>query len=427
MYFLLYILYAAFFIRLIMRWKFFDLPHVPQGHLVLFFLIKAMAGLGLTLIYTYYYTDQSKADVYRYFNDSKIITSVIFTNPVAWLKIMTGIGANDPATFNYLRDTLHFSHPVNDIITSNSFLIRIISLLNFFSGYNIYIDTLLFNFITFVSLTLLFKTLRPYFEAFPQILYWPLFILPSFVFWSSGLLKEGLIFVGLSIYLSTALQWKGLPSFKLLLALVTGLCIVALTKIYVALLLLAGTVLLILSSLNKNAARLGLVAFFILLASTGFYYKSGLCENILTKRNEFLALANIEHSGSLLDVQPMGQDCDHPGRMVTDAFINSVLRPFLWDKEKLFQLFFGVENFIFLLALLSLVSGYYKRPEGKRLWLCAFFLFFALGNYLSIGLTVPVLGAIVHYRIIALPFMLLSVLLMTDLEKLKLRLTLLFS
>ena len=44
---------------------------------------------------------------------------------------------------------------------------------------------------------------------------------------------------------------------------------------------------------------------------------------------------------------------------------------------------------------------------------------FAGLNYLGIGITVPVLGAIVHYRVVAMPFLLLSVLLMADLEKLK--------
>ena len=138
----LYVLYSGLFIRLIFKWKFFDIDGVRKVHLAFFFLLKVIAGLCLTLVYTYYYTDQSKADIYRYFSDSKIISSVLFTDPIAWLKIMTGVGSFEPDTFKYLADTWHFTHPAGDFITSNAFLIRIVSLLNYISGYNIYIDTL---------------------------------------------------------------------------------------------------------------------------------------------------------------------------------------------------------------------------------------------------------------------------------------------
>jgi len=101
-----------------------------------------------------------------------------------------------------------------------------------------------------------------------------------------------------------------------------------------------------------------------------------------------------------------------------EAFQNSILRPYVWEGGKLFQLAFAIENTLFLLLLAGLLF-FYKKPVGYRLQLCLCFLFIALANYLIIGITVPVFGAIVHYRVIAAPFLLLAVLLAVDVDKLR--------
>src|SRR5687768_2383080 len=129
----LYLFYLALFLLLITRWSFFTQTGISKRALVLFFLLKVTAGIALTLVYTYYYTDHTKADIYRYFNDSKIISSLLFQHPAIWLQVITGIGMNEPEVFRHLLTTLHFSHPETDIATNNSLIIRAISLFNFFS------------------------------------------------------------------------------------------------------------------------------------------------------------------------------------------------------------------------------------------------------------------------------------------------------
>ena len=424
----LYALYAGLFIRLIFKWRFFEMEGVNKRHLVFFFLLKVIAGLGLTLIYTYYYTDQSKADIYRYFADSKIISSVLFKNPIAWLKIMTGVGTFEPGTFKYLANTWHFSHPPGDFITSNAFLIRLVSLLNYLSGYNIYIDTLLVNCITFISLTLMFKALRPYFSAFPQILYWPLFLMPSLVFWSSGLLKEGLMMTGISLYLNAALVTSGNAWRRGVLMLV-GLVIVLQTKIYVLAVLLLCSIFLPFKELFRSRVLLTgrLVFCLIVVVSIGYGLNKGFCEKVIDKHNEFIALAISEHSGTAIDTQFVEPGCGNLISLFPKAMVNTIMTPFIWQKGNLFEMLFGAENLLFIIALLFLLVFYFKKPSGDKLWLVLFCMLFAALNYLGIGITVPIVGAIVHYRVVAAPFLLLTVLLMTDLEKLKQRLSGLFS
>ncbi len=403
---------------------------IEKRHLAFFFLLKNLGGLALTAVYTFYYTDPTKADIYRYFTDSKIISSLLFTHPAAWLKVMFSLNPLDADTCRYLQDTLYVSHPGTDIITSNTLLIKVISVLNYFSFYNIYLNTLLLNCITFAALVLLFKALIPYFGNFPQILYCPLFLLPSVVFWSSGLLKEALLFIGIALYLSPWLsdRKKSLPQRLIISS--AGFLIVGLTKVYVAAVLFVCSV--FLPVRTENPAKSKLAIRFIVGAgfclSCWFYFSHNpVCGLIADKRNEFVALSIAEHSKSALDTTMIAADCNHLVGLIPEALLNALLRPFVWERGNPLQLLFAIENLILLLSMAGLLLFYFKKPESDKAWLALFCFAFAVLNYLSIGITVPVLGAIVHYRVIAMPFLLLSVLLMTDTDKLKLHFTGLYS
>jgi len=415
----LYLLYFALFVWLIFKWSFFEIEGAHKKHFAFFFLLKVVAGISLTLIYTYYYTDQAKADIYRYFNDSKIISSVLFTNPLAWLKIMTGYGIDEPEVFKYVLPTQYFSHPGNDIVTNNTFIIRVNVLLNYLSFSNIYINTLFLNFISFIGLTALFKSLRSYFTEFQQILYVPLFLLPSVLFWSSGLLKESLLLTGMAGFLQIYLHEKFNAYKPWLIAGISslvGFFILTVTKLQVA--IIGGLAVFSFWQFRKNSIYVRLFFPFILFGAIAYIYGNYACYLLLEKRNEFVELALKENAGSFLDTRFIEPIATSLIKLLPEAFVNSVLRPFIWDGGKAFQKIFAVENFFFLL-LLILPLRYFKFPKGEKLLLCLCFLLFALANYIIIGITVPVMGAIVHYRVIAAPFLVLAVLLATDLERLK--------
>jgi len=413
---LLYSFYLLFFLRVILKWRFFEIEGANKKHFAFFFLLKVFAGLLLTLVYTYYYTDHAKADIYRYFNDSKIIFSVLFVDPVAWLKIMTGWGIDEPAVFKYILSTQYFSHPESDIVTNNTFIIRVNVLFNFLSLGNIYVNTLFFNFITFIGLTALFKSFRSYFISFQEILYLPLFLLSSVVFWSSGLLKESLLFTGIGIYLYAWLNNEIATSQRSIFTLV-GFSLILFVKIQVASVLLLCSILLPIRIFSFSTA-VRLMVVFVLLISISYFFGNHICKLLIEKRNEFVELALKENAGSYFDANVLQPTVTNLIKLFPEALVNSILRPFIWDDGKLFEKVFAVEN-VFFLLLLIIPLRFFKLPTGEGLLLCLAFLLFAVLNYTIIGLTVPVMGAIVHYRVIAAPFLLLAFLLATDLERLK--------
>ena len=423
LYSVLFLCYSALFVRLIFSASFFAIAGVKKMHLAFFFVLKVAGGLVLTSVYTFYYTDTSKADIYRYFIDSKIISSLLFTHPLVWLRVMFSLYPLNANTFQYLQPTLYVSHPVNDFITSNTLLIKIISLLNYFSFYNIFIDTLLLNCITFTALVLFLKGLTPYFKAFPQILYWPLFLLPSVVFWSSGLLKEALLFTGVSLYLSQWLNDKNDNIGRNLVISAPGFLIVGLTKVYVAVVLFACSILLPARNVRSFFVVRAVVAIALCLGCWFYFSHYPVCQLLADKRNEFVALSIAEHSSSALDTMMITPDCDHIVGIMPSAMVNAVLRPFIWENGNMLQMLFAIENLFLMVAVLCLLLFYFKVPESNKIWLALFCFSFAALNYSGIGITVPVLGAIVHYRVVAVPFLLLSVLLITDLDKLRQHLT----
>ena len=406
----LYGFYIALFQWLIQHWKFFAIDGVTKRQLTVFFLLKVAAGIILTVVYTYYYTDQSKTDIYRYFNDSKIISSLLFHHPFVWLRVISGIGIYDAEIFRHLLPTLYFSHSEADIVTNNTLIIRIASIFNYFSFYNIYTDTLFFNFTSFVGITMLFKVLKKYFREFPQLLFIPLYLLPSVVFWSSGMLKEQLVFTFIGPLFAFSLCTKDEGNYKRWIMIVVLLYIVYCIKPSIAVCLLPALFFWVINCRKvKNKIYLSIAAV-TLLCGLFFISDNSVCEKIIDKRNEFTLLAIAENAGSYFDTEMYPTDCNHLVALIPKALSDSMLQPFIWDKGNFFQLLFSIENLAFILLLIYLLIRYFKRPDKDKTLTVTSFLVFAFLNYLVIGITVPITGAIVHYRVIATPFLFIGIL-----------------
>ncbi|MES2837795.1 MAG: hypothetical protein V4667_09755 [Bacteroidota bacterium] len=100
------------------------------------------------------------------------------------------------------------------------------------------------------------------------------------------------------------------------------------------------------------------------------------------------------------------------------ALFNSIFRPFIWEAKNILSLIAAGENLLFLLAIaLSLL--FFKIPVKNNLDVWFFCLSFSSILFILIGLTTPVIGAIVRYKIPALPFFLMFVFLTFDMEKIK--------
>jgi len=92
--------------------KFFDVDGITKRTISLLFLLKLVFGFTLWVIYTFYYTDRATADIYKYFDDSKIIYDTLKTNPIDYFKLLFGIGNNTPAFNHYYSEMNYWARKV---------------------------------------------------------------------------------------------------------------------------------------------------------------------------------------------------------------------------------------------------------------------------------------------------------------------------
>ncbi|MCW3102721.1 MAG: hypothetical protein JWO09_1161 [Bacteroidetes bacterium] len=423
--------YALLFLFIIRKMEFFAVDGISKPAISLIFILKIIAGLALWAVYTFYYTDRATADIYKYFDDSKVISDALWTHPLDYLKMLSGLGNNTPAFDHYYSEMHYWARKIDSSIYNDSHtIIRFNALLRLFSFGYYNVHTVVICFLSLTGLTAIYKTFVPYLQDKKKELLAAVFLLPSVLFWGSGVLKEGLIFfaLGLLIYYSTKLF-----SRKALLICLAAAFLLAFSKFYVWLAIFPG--ILFLLWVNK-AGRQRL--FLKFAAVTGIVAVTGLnidkftnIQNPLVtlsqKQSEFSQLAYgnltdannkpIPTAGSLIGINPLEPTLSSFVANAPAALQNTFFRPYITEARSPMMLLSALETLLVLfIVLLCLICM--KPPREIRWEYVLFCLSFVLIQFLIIGETTPVLGAVARYKTIALPFLLIAFLFIADKKKL---------
>ncbi len=194
------IIYILIFCALIFTLPFFRDKSINQIAFTSVFLLKIIAGFALTWIYTHYYPDRQTADIFKYFDDATVMFSSVNNHQyLDYLKMIGGIG-NDTDHFSetYYNHMNHwFRHYDFGTYNDNHTIIRFNAFIMLFSFGNFHVHTIFMCFICFLGLTALYKTFAAYFINKERLLFAALFLVPTVVFWSSGVLKEGILLFAL--------------------------------------------------------------------------------------------------------------------------------------------------------------------------------------------------------------------------------------
>ncbi|MGZ3861738.1 MAG: hypothetical protein ACXVPN_00360 [Bacteroidia bacterium] len=202
---LLVSLYIVLFIILIYTLPFFKENYIHRGALTGVFLIKIAAGFFLTWVYTKYYTERQAADIFKYFDDSKVMYSAFANHRYGdYLKMLIGI-ANDSPYFDktYYDVMLNWYRAYDFNYNDNHTIIRFNGFVMMFSGGNYNVHTVFMCFTGLFGLTALYKSFAEYFRGKEKLLFIALFLIPSVIFWSSGVLKEGILIFAMGLLFYT--------------------------------------------------------------------------------------------------------------------------------------------------------------------------------------------------------------------------------
>ncbi len=424
----IYSLFWIFVLALALkRHPFFrNLPGLPYPILLFFFLIKAGAGAAFILIYTYYY-ESATADIYRYFNEGKVIYDALWQNPADYLRLVTGIEANAPHLNEYY-DKMHYwwDPRLFPVYNDNRLVIRYNAILNLVSFGKIHVNAIIANFVSLAGLVAIYKF------ALRQIPYqklnwikWGIFLFPSIIFWGSGLTKEALLIPAMGFFIyyfdrilgPERLTISQYAFFALLFALLL------LLKVYVLLLLLPC---LLAFSLSGKIKKIGtgkafaIVIFgagLVVLAVSWLFPQFDPAAILAKRQNAIMQFSVLVNAGSIIHEVYLEPTLKSILLYSPRALFNVLFRPHLLESLNPVIIMAALENMLIVLFALTLVFFAFKKKQLNNIeW---FGLWFTLLLFVFIGLTTQVSGTLVRLKIPALPLFWLSLISIVPLEKIE--------
>jgi len=422
---LLTLFYFIIFCWIIHKIPFFKDAHIPRHWYIIVFGVKLLFGIILTIIYTYYYTDRNTADIYKYFDDSKVMFDAFFTNKLDFLKMLFGLDNNTPHFDNHYYHAMNFWYrPYNGNIFSDSHvIIRLNTILRFFSFGYFEVHNVFINFISLLGFTALYKAFKEFVSS-KKILFYILFFIPSVVFWSSGLLKEGIIFFGLGFLIYYFIKIIKQFKWKYLLFIFAYIMIINYTKFYLLALLIIpifGYAFNLKANLNKPLLGYFLVTFVCIIITTILAIinpYNNIITHIIDKQESFnQTIALVKANSSFL--LPKLTDTFSILINIPTALINVLLRPYLWESHSALMLVYATENILILGFIIFCLLFRKKQIFNKNIFWFNFI--FAIQLFILIGLTTPVFGSIVRYKIPGVIFLMIALSMILDIEKINLK------
>jgi len=408
---LLAILYTASFSWIILRSRWFKVEGISSKIILSAFYLKVLFGFAFWAVYTYHYTYQETSDSFNYFKDAQVLYGAFWENPSHFFKIFFSFDNSDPALKPIFEELGYWERGVSyGVLNDNPTIIRFNTLVMFFSLGYFHTHTIVMNFVCFSGLLLMFRFFKTFSSGIsPLLLFSAVILPPSLLFWGAGVMKEGLLIFGLGLLLFCFVLIKR-KQYTLAVVLTIGaLWLLLYTKAYVLISFTPALIFMLITLLGKQK---NLLLKFVGLHVVGmaFVFTLGYWVddyNVLhmfqSKQKDFYNIAANKTVGSLIDIPPIESFGDliwnAPGALFVAYF-----RPHLLEVNSAMYLAAAIENLFYLLLLVwALIKMNKPDFENYRLMLVCISALLGLG--LLLGLLTPVLGAVVRYKIPALPFL----------------------
>ena len=400
-YYLLFAAYLILFAWLVTKIKFFTRSGFSSSQLVILFLLKVMAGIFYGWIGVYYGEMAQMIDTWAYHVQGLQENKVLTSNPVDFF---TSLFRNQYEA-GYTNFLLSKNSWWNDV--KANFFIKVLAIFDLFSFGNYYVNVIFYSFLSLFGPMAVYRVMKDVFPAqrIPVLL--ATFLLPSFLYWTSGLHKEGLIFLGLSLmvyHFYFGFKENKFPVYRIFLILL-GFGLVIILRNFLILALIPPLIAWFLCYKLKFNPLLIYIAVAVVFLSLFFSIKYvvpglDLPQSVVTKQQEFINLKG-HSSVAVNELKPTFVSflINAP-----QAFSLAVLRPYPSDVRHLLSLAAAIEIATVLLFFLVFI---FWRKRGMTLSpLLLFCLFFSISVLFMIGYSVNNLGAIVRYRSIVFPFLL---------------------
>ena len=310
----------------------------------------------------------------------------------------------------------------NDL-TSN-IIVNFLSVCDVFTFGGFYANVIFYNFVTFFGMVALFSVFNLTLKNNKRIIIFSCFLLPSVLYFSSAIHKEGLILATMGIFMYNLyhiLNGIGFRPLRIFYALLS-LIFIFLLRNYVFFAALPAAIAWILSHKKKYPPLITFMVIYIIGAvlffnAALFIPQINLPEIVSRKQVEFI---NLPKPASYIQTNHLEPDFKSWWINAPQSLNHSLLRPYLADFHlSRLILPFSIElifyECIILAFLLFPKKGAVEIIKDPFFLSCFFLSAIAL---LIIGYTVPIIGALVRYKSIYLPLIFTPVLCNIDSNKL---------
>jgi len=413
LFYLLFTFYLVFFCWLITRIRFIKESKLENRILITLFLIRVLAGLINGYINLYYYPVSDSVAFQMQGIDEY---HLLFQNPM-----------------EYFTNIFHSNHNIgygNFLESSDSYwndtrsnlIVKLLSLFNIFSRTNFFINTLFFNFLIFFGAVSLYRVFIKEFPYNKVALIICIFLLPSVIYFSSCIHRDGLIFLCLSvaIYHLYFMMMNKKYSFKSISICLVYLALILLLRNFVFIILAPAIIAWIFSNRKPKYAFVifsGIYLFISILFFCTAYLPQAfnLPAHVSSRQLDFIDIA--KRGASTININPLYPNFKSFLKNIPQAVNHSLLRPYLTEHNNFLYIPSGLE--IFFYEILFLLFVLFRKKDIIISPLIYFSVFFTFTMLLVIGYTIPIIGAIVRYRSIYLPFIIIPLACYTDWKKLK--------
>jgi hypothetical protein len=408
--YLLFVVYLIFFAWLTTRVKFFSRSGLNDSQLIILFLLKVMASIFYGWIGLYYGNMAQMVDTWGFHNNGLQEYHLLRSNPHEYFTNLfrdpygDGVSKFFDGADSYWND-----------LKGNVF-IKILSIFNIFSDGHYYVNVIFYSFITLFGPIAIFRVMNDSFPGKKVSILMATFLVPSFLYWTSGLHKEGLIFTGVSLIIYSV--YFGLKEkrmgFKRILSLGIGLLLLLVLRNFLIVIIIPAILAWLLASRSKKYGLVifgGVYLFSCILFFTARYInpKLDFPQAVVTKQKEFMLLPK---GGSTIPIRELEPTAISFLKNTPQALNLSTIRPYPSDVRHILSLAAAIE--VNLLLLMFILFLFWRRNGLRSKNLIYFCIFFSFSLFLAIGFSVNNLGAVVRYRSVIFPLLVVPMAAMID-------------
>lgn len=390
--------------------------------------MKVIGGIAVCLIYVLYY---GFGDTMNYYNDCVVMVNMFFKSPSSLWQILT---SSNPEVWYDFDDTTGYMIYLGDhhavVVDKICWILCLITFKSFIGM------TILLAWISYSAIWRLYQVFVREFPKLSKEFAIALLFIPSVIFWGSGLLKDTITFASVCLFASSfsILMTRRENIIKNIFLLIISSLLLIWIKPYIFFALLPGSILwyggiqvfrvnnrlvkslstpfLITISLLSGYMMLNLMSGFL-----GEYSLEKVLDKAVLTQND---LKSDYYQGSSFDIGNFDATVTGILSKMPSAINAALFRPYIWETYNLTMLMSGIENLLLLVFTIYLtiklrVYNLFRLMFRHRILF--FTVYFSIFFAFSVGVTTSNFGSLVRYKIPAIPFFLISLIIISSTYK----------